>query len=396
MTRILTRLFILLHIFASPIFLQAYPNEKWQDCEQITKIAIEKLVSSVDKNDFENLETMLSTIQSACGENEFTQRMRILRALIEKKTTGAIIADYLSKNYQEVLVMRWDYSVENEYQKIYQENKADFNYIPLNHPIDSLVKLKANALLTSTSYNLTEQEKQIALLFSDHLDEFYKSYGSTAPAPTPVTVQVPAPETALEEPIEYSEDYKYRAGVLVSAGVEFPITGTDPLFKSNATIGVMYASPLSSLMVYELGAKIRINSNDRSFDYLLNEVIEHVNSTVSFSLGGNLGVKVFDNDKFIIFPKAGIYYDITGTGLTEYGEGYYYDEYGFEQSSGSIRYNNVNTMRTTLGLSVMRHIDRKKYIGLEFAYHYIPYNWDKNLLTNIQPNYASGQVFLRF
>lgn len=374
----------MLQLVAAPVFLRATPKEKWQDCEQIVKIALEKLVPAVDKNNFNDLEPVLGTIQSACGENEFTQRMRIIRALIEKKSTGAIIADYLSKNYHEMLVMRWDYSVENEYKKIYESNKADFNFIPLNHPIDSLVKLKANALLTSPSYNLTEQEREIALLFADHLDEFYQSYEGPAPQPTAI------------ETIQYSESHKHRSGVIISAGAEFPITGSDPLFKTNPTFSIMYSSPMSYLLLAEFGLKVRINSNDRSFDYVLYNEIEHVNSTASFSIGGNVGVKVFDNDKYIIFPKAGIYYDMTSTGLTEYSDGYYYDEYGYEQSSGSVRYNNVNTMRTTLGLSVMRHIDRKKYIGLEFAYHYVPYNWDNSLLTNIQPNYASAQIFFRF
>src|SRR5690606_41687326 len=64
-----------------------------------------------------------SDLQSTCGENEFTQRLRILRLLIEKKTTGEIITDYLAKNYQEILVMRWDYSVEEKYAQIYQSNR---------------------------------------------------------------------------------------------------------------------------------------------------------------------------------------------------------------------------------------------------------------------------------
>src|SRR5690606_10585260 len=158
MARFLTFLLVL-QAFTFPLYSEAKATKNWQDCEQITKIALEKLIPILQKNDFTNLESTLATIQGTCGENEFTQRMRILRALIEKKSTGALIADYLAKNYHEVLVMRWDYALEQEYRSIYQNNKADFNYIPLRHPIDSLVKLKATALLNSTSYNLTEQEE---------------------------------------------------------------------------------------------------------------------------------------------------------------------------------------------------------------------------------------------
>lgn len=372
---------LFLQLITAPIYVQANTDESLQDCEKIVAIALDKLVLALQKNDYQNLESVLGTLQSACGENEFTQRMRIIQALIERKTSGALIADYLSKNYHEVLTMRWDYAIEQEHRRIYQENKADFNYIPLNHPIDSLIKLKAEALLSSPSYNLTEQEEHIALLFADHLDEFYQSYENTAPAPP----------TAVQTARVY-QDLKDRSGVIISAGAEFPITGSDPLFKTNPTVGVMYSSALSSPILFEAGVKIRINSNDRSFDYMLYDEVEHVNSSASFSLGGNLGVKVFDDDKFIIAPKVGVYYDITNTGLSEVD--YFDNEYG--ESTSSVRYHSVHTMRTTLALNLMRHIVGKKYIGLEAAYHYIPYNWEKNLLTSIQPNYASLQLFFRF
>ncbi|GHE23741.1 hypothetical protein [Sphingobacterium griseoflavum] len=369
-----------LSFFAHPIYLQANTEDNLQNCEQITAIALEKLVPALQQNNYQQLESILGTIQSACGENEFTQRMRIIQALIERKTTGALIADYLSKNYHEILTMRWDYTVEKEHRRIYQENKADFNYVPLNHPIDSLIKLKANALLNSPSYNLTEQEEDIALLFADHLDEFYQSYEDTAPIPS-------ATETA-----RYREDSKLRSGMIISAGAEFPITGSDPLFKTNPTFGLFYSSSMASLILFEGGIKIRINSNDRSFDYMLYDEIEHVNSSASFSIGGNVGVKLFDNDKYIIAPKVGLYYDVTNTGLSEVD--YFDNEYG--ESTSSVRYHNIHTMRTTLALSLMRHIVGKKYIGLEAAYHYVPYDWERNLLTTIQPNYASLQLFFRF
>lgn len=371
----------MLQAFTLPLYSEAKATEDWQDCEQITKIALEKLIPILQKNDFTNLESTLATIQGTCGENEFTQRMRILRALIEKKSTGALIADYLAKNYHEVLVMRWDYALEQEYRSIYQNNKADFNYIPLRHPIDSLVKLKATALLNSTSYNLTEQEEDIAFLFADHIDEFYQAYEEPAPK---------QPPRASAAPVYYED----RSGITLYAGVEFPITGSSPVFKASPVFGVMYSSKLSSPFLYELGAKIRVNSNDRDFEYLLYDAVEVVNSSASLALGGSVGYKLLDAGSFILYPKVGLFWETTGTGLTE-TTGYYEDPYYYD-GGGNVRFHNVNTMRTSLALSIMRHLSMKKYIGLELAYHYIPYNWDNNLLTSIQPNYASAQLFFRF
>lgn len=164
----------------------------------------------------------------------------------------------------------------------------------------------------------------------------------------------------------------------------------------------MYSSKLSNQFIYDLGVKIRVNSNDRSFDYLLYDEIQTVNSGVSLSFGGNLGYKIYDNNKFIIAPKVGLYYEATSTGLTEvtsdyyddYYDDYYYDDY--DQPANSVQFHNVNSMRLNAGLTVMRHLAKKKYLGIEAAYHYISYDWEKNLLTEIQSNYASLQMFFRF
>lgn len=389
MAKILT--FLLFIQFAS-LPIDGYGKEqrnismKWQDCEQITKVALEQLVDIFRKNDFERLEPVLNTIQSTCGENEFTQRLRILRALIEKKTTGDIIANYLSKDYQEVLVMRWDYSVEEKHAEIYRENRSDFDFVPLRHAIDSLTKTKALALLNSPSYNLTEQEEKIALLLADHIDEFYQVHDGATRQPSGNNTPKPT-----------SDKYygKNRHGVSVYAGAEFPLTGSAPVFTTSPAVGVLFSSRLSNPFLFEAGLKVRINSNDREVEYRLYDEIEVIRSMASLGIGGTVGYKVFDNDKFIIAPKVGLFWEMATTGLSEVNEGYYDDGYDYYETR-SVRHFYINTMRSSLALSAMRHLSGKTYIGLEAAYHYVPYNWDSNLLTSVQPNYGSLQLFFRF
>ncbi|MCY4778234.1 hypothetical protein ORI89_01120 [Sphingobacterium sp. UT-1RO-CII-1] len=366
-------------LFSLIVFAQE--KKEIQNCEQIMRIALDKITPLIDKNDFNDLESVLMTIQSTCGDTEFTQRLRILRALIEKKTTGDLIADYFSKKYVEVLIMRWDYSIEEEYKSIYQDNKSYFNYVPLRHPVDSLIKLKANALLYSTSYNLTEQEQEIILLFSDQIEEFQQTY-------------TPSQENSQSQNNEKNNQfYKDKYGLQIYAGVEYPLTGTNPVFKTSPTFGVTFASKLSSDLLYEIGAKVRINNNAKTFDYQLYDDIETINSSASYSFGGNIGYKLLDNDTFILSPKIGLYWESTSTGLSEIIEDYY-DDYG--NSVPNIRFNNVNTMRTSIALSLMRYLMKKQYIGIELAYHFVPYNWEKNLITSIQPHYSSAQLFYRF
>jgi len=386
MAKILS-LLLLIQLAVSPIYTQGQTADtpvNTPHCEQVTHVALEKLLVIFQKNNFEQLESVLNTIQSSCGENEFTQRLRILRALIEKKATGDLVADYLAKNYQDILIMRWDYSIEEKHRQIYLENKADFDFVPLKHPIDSLTKIKALALLNSPSYSLTEQEENITLLFADLIEEFQQAHH-----PTPTKKQSDKSASGT------GSSARYRSGVNVYAGAEFPLTGTDPIFKTSPTLGVSFSSRLSRPVLFEIGAKVRINTNDKEFEYELNNEIEIVRSTASLSLGGAVGYKIFDNDKIIIAPKAGLFLEMATTGLSEVRETYYDDGYDYYESE-YLRYYHVNTMRATLGISAMRRLSDKTYIGLETAYHFIPYNWDGSLLTSIQPNYGSLQLFLRF
>ncbi|MEJ5053099.1 hypothetical protein [Sphingobacterium sp. MYb382] len=355
-------------------------------CEQSTKTALDKLVPMFTKNHFEELETILASVDNDCGESEFTLRLRILRALLEQKETLPLINSYYAKNYPEVLIMRWDYSVEQKRAEIYHNNKADFNFVPLRHAIDSLVQLKSQALLQSPTFNLKPEEKQITLLFADRINEFsdlFEKNNNTA---------LPRRKTS---PLNMSFVDKERSGVSIYAGAETSIGGSRPIFRTNPTFGLMFSSRLSSDFLYEIGAKVRINSNDRDFDYLLYGRTETINSSASYSFGGSLGYKLYDNNDWIFYPKVGIYWESTATGLSEVidSDNWWGNEY---YNSSSIKFHNVNTMRSSLGFATMRHIKGKQYIGLEASYHYIPYNWDNSLLTNIQPNYASLQLFYRF
>lgn len=374
---------LLIFLYILPFTSTAKLGNDTNNCEQVTKAALDKLVPMLSKNNYSDMEAVLATIESVCAQNEFTQRLRILTAILQQRASHDLIAAYYQRNYHETLVMRWDYSIEEKHEHIYQNNKLDFDHVPLRHPIDSLIKQKAEALLQSSNFKLNSEERIITLLFADQIDAFYRDYD---------TEKAPAPSTYREAPTYYRKD-KDRSAFTLYAGVEMPLTGSDPVFKTNPVLGFMFSSKLSSALLYELGVKVRINSNDKYFDYMLYSDMVEVNSSASYSFGGSLGYKVYDNDDFIIYPKLGLYWESTATGLSE---STFVDSWAADQDYGSIKYNNVNTMRSSIALAAMRHLGGKKYIGLEAAYHYIPYKWDNNLLSNIQPNYGSLQLFFRF
>lgn len=369
-------LFLYIPFACVPLYAQQ-KVEDTQDCEQVTKTALEQLVPIFQKNDFENLESVLNTIQSTCGENELTERLRILRTLIEKKPTDSIIGNYILKGHKNTLEVRWKSSADKNYAQIYTEHKTVFNFIPLRHTIDSLTKIKALALLNSPYYELNELERPIVLLLADHVDEIYQVRHEKVP------------KSAYRN--------KSSNGISFYAGAELPLTSMYPLFKTSPTFGIFFSSRLSNPVLVELGMKIRFNNKENNeFEYLLHNEVEVTSSEYSVNLGGTVGYKVFDNNKIIVSPKIGLFWDMTETGVGRLTTTHYTDEYGDSYEEESVQMYHINTMRTTVALAAMHHLSGKTYIGLEAAYHYVPYHWDKHLLTRMQSNYGSLQLFFRF
>lgn len=367
-------------VYVSFIFLLfgASPARAQSSCAQITQVSLQKLAPLLEKNDFSQVESLRTTLESVCGKSEFTMRLQIIQKLIQKIDTKNEIKEYLDKHYDEVLVNRYDNTAEEGYASIYAKNKELYNFIPLNHPVDSLIKIKSLALLNSQSYTLTPQEHQICLLFADDIDGYYVE-SNRSPR-----------ETVVErsQKIAYSKE---GMGFGIYAGALGPI-GENSTFTTAPSFGFSVMSPLANPFVFELALKFRFNTNDKYFDFNDQGTILDINSSSSFFFGGTAGYKALDNGTFIILPKIGAGLGFINTGLSEVT---YYDDYDENGNSSSTRYNNVNTLHSHFGIAFLRHVKGKKFVGLEASYHYIPYNWDSDLITPIQSNYWALELFLK-
>lgn len=373
-----------------------------ENCESISEISLDRLTPLLDKNDFSQVDVLLTTIESVCGVSEVTQRIRIIRLIIDKQPADAAIDDYLNNQLDVKFTVRLDNADDENFKTIYESNKAAFDFIPLGHPIDLLTKQKATALLNSSSYNLNPKEELICLLFADRIHDFYNELDKRQ-AQVPVQTQTGSDEiltTTSSTKVKKTQnnpiqEAKERGGIVLSAGAYMPLGATNPVFKNNAVLGISVMSPLSHAFIFEGMLKIRVNSNDRDFDYMLRDEIYTINSKATYFMGGSVGYKVYDNEKYIIYPKIGIAFESTNTGLSEtiYNDNSY-DEYGDQTSY--TRYNNLNTVNFAPGVTFMRYVAGKTFMGLNVNYHYSPYHMNNNLETEIFNSYASVEFFMRF
>lgn len=240
----------------------------------------------------------------------------------------------------------------------YEQHKEKYNFYPLRHPLDGLIKVRAQALLVSDSYTLTDQEKDILLLFSD--TDVSSAEQDRQADEQDNQQRFPAPKV-------YRDRQKAKLGYVPSIGVVTPLGGANKIFGTNISFGFMLTSSLERKFIFEGGFKVRINSNDRNIDYNYEGSNVSVNSSATAFMGGAVGYKVFDNDKCILIPKGILGIDITDTGITEsaYSSGYY-DPDGYYYDGGyTDRMVTINNVHLGLGLASLFRMKNQKYIGTE-------------------------------
>ena len=356
-----------------------------ETCEKQTAEILPLLTSALNSNEFDKIEPLLNTLQASCGVTEFGQRLRILLLVIDKKNSGAEIGQYIDNQLDRTFVQRLDAADQDNFAQQYEQNKAKYNFFPLRHPLDNLIKIRARALLSSDNYSLSDHEKDILHLFAD----------TESPEDGPIPQHTERPNS---RPQTYGNRSKSKLGYVPLMGVMSPLGSTNKVFGTNFMFGFMLMSSLERKFIFEGGFKVRINSNDRNIDYNYEGSNVTVNSSTTGFIGGSVGYKIFDNEKCILIPKGIIGIDITDTGITEsvYSDGYYDPDGYYYEGGYNDRMVTINNVHLGLGFASLFQMKNKKYVGIEVGYHYAPYDASSKVLTPIQSNYGTAALFFRF
>jgi hypothetical protein len=349
-------------------------------CENIISITVDKLPLLLKNNQQEEIQKQLDTIEATCGLSEFTLRTRIIYQIINKENTKENRQKYLHNRFDNVLITRWDDSYLSDHQEIYLAHKKKYEYIPMRHPVDSLLKIKASSILNSSSYkDIDIEEKAILYLFNDNIETYSRM------------IHAQNNENKKVEMRPKEAENKYKSTFGLHTGVFMPI-GENDFFGKSVTGGLSYMSPFSNDFVFDLHYKFRVHPKSRIFDFRYKDNIREVDAITSHVISVGAGYKLLDKNKFIILPKLNLGLGFIWTGLseTEYGE----DDEGNETET--LRLRNVNTLHSTIGITFMRHVYDNLYFGFESNVHLIPYQWDSRLQSPIPSKYASLEFFVRF
>ena len=111
-------------------------------------------------------------------------------------------------------------AAREDYAYQYESNKQQYNYVPLRHPIDQLIKTRAKALLQSQSYTLSDAEIDILNLFSN--EELLRNQASSVKQTVPEK-QDNVIKEEQEETLALADYYnKSKIGFLPYIGVYGP------------------------------------------------------------------------------------------------------------------------------------------------------------------------------
>ncbi len=343
------------------------------DCETISLNAADILSESLSANNNDTFNLIINAWIKACGISECTQRLIIIKSIINNENPIDSIKSYFENNLHYVLKNRIYDSKKPNYGYIYSDYKSYFCFVPLRHKIDSIVISKSKELLKSK--NLSADEKLICLLFSFDIEQFDNEI-----------LKHNYKECYIRNYMR-DEKFKYHnrwIAYTLYSGIYTPI-GTERIFNYSPIIGITFSTPLQNKIIVELGFKFRRNINDKDFKFFALGDTNNINSEIGYFFGGLVGYKIYENNNLIIIPKFGIGIESIGTGLSKKGK-----------TNEENEYFDVKTLHISFGLSAIKPIFNRNYIGFGINYHYSPYHLVKELHTKFNNNALSGEIFFRF
>jgi hypothetical protein len=346
------------------------------DCEKEVKKLIDIPFDFETKIGLDSISLQLSKLKFNCGETEFSSRFNILLKISQKINVDSEIIQYYTNEFDSKYRYRLDASKSVDFGFRYAGNEGYFGFLPLKHPLDSLLIQTAKELLLSQP-DISKDEKLICLLFSGNLDNYYKELKRNK------SQDRKTPNSKINFPYD---DPRYNVHFTLYVG-SYTNIGKNKFFGTNPVIGISLGSPLVHKFSFDLFIKFRLNVNDKPFDYFALEKFNTVNSKLAFS-GGIIGsYKLFETNRNLILGKIGVGGENIMTGL---------DIKTKNGNSTSTESFDVETLHLSIGFSYAKTIKFSKYIGVGINYHLTPYGWDKNLKTKLDYSALSLETFYRF
>ena len=354
-------------------------DRKTLDCEIMTLEIMNQIAEKFILRNYAEVDSLLNYLDFFCGKNETIERTIIFNTIVNnKQLEKKNIEFYLNNRYPTVLEHRKKDANLSKYELLYENYKDFYDYLPLRHPIDSIISTQSKELLNND--NISLDEKLFAILFANGNKEFSKAISKNEYKKSHTRAIIN--ETKLQKS-------RNEPSFTLYTGVHSMIGNENRIFGNNIYVGASLSTPLKNRVIADFGMSIRFNANSNEFLFSAMDTIHTINPKSTLLFYSNVGYKVIDNKNIILIPLIGVGFESTITGLSELIEGENLDE-------DYYKYHNLNALNLAAGFTVLYPIFVRNYLGLSVKYHYCPYHWNKKLITKFDNSSVGCELLFRF
>ncbi len=317
---------------------------------------------------------ILELWEDSCEENELIQRVKILLDISNNSFVDSAYSDYF-KDYIFDYFDRINAAYQDDFQDLYNTNKDYFNYVPLRSLFDDWTwniakKLKEQQTHGTSAYLMT-------VLFTEDIKTFENELKSDA-------YQKSYIKKTLDEVIYNST--KSSVKFVLNSGIWLPTGDMRWTFSMSPVVGFGANIQINKKYCIELGALFAFWVNNKEVMVDIEDSLQSIKS----KYGGTYGIWVhraysFDNEYFID-AVGGLAYTNFGTGI---------EKINTDEEEGTSYYH-IGTVDLTFGFNVRKRIFVRHDVGVNFSYHFRPYNLDKRLVTKLGKSSFSLSLFYRF
>jgi len=346
------------------------------NCETITLNA-QEIISKFSINQYDSIYQVLRIWENKCGRTEPIERLKILLDIQQNRLVDTIYKTYIlqliPKFKNRVMSSKHDdYKVIFEYDKIY------FDYLPLQSSFDNFTKKTALNLLTKQEKGTSEY--LFCLLFSENIEQFNKTLNSSDYVDSYIYKTIYAN-------LYNNNNFQLgnRMNLKISVGIWLPKDKLAETFKPAPQFSAFLGYNIYKSLYLDIGANLRPPIVDKNFDLNIADTTTSVNGKMCLTFGGWI-YNEFKLNKNLFFDVVG------GIGLGRIDT----DLKRPKQSSDDVdKYYGVSTYDASLGINLRKRIFKTNSVGINFSYHYAPYNNDSLLHTDIGNQFMTISILFR-
>jgi len=374
----ISRLLLVLMLVAQPLLAQTDTTifqapTPYAPCEREAN-RVGQLLSQLKIQQHDSIAALLVGWEHQCGTGETSARLDLLLAISEKTLNTKAVEVYYDK-YLNKFYDRRNFALFNDEVEYYEKHKGYWEFVPLNGRFDRWTAATAKTLLDSQAEG--SDARLLCLLFSGDFSGFAQKRASWAFRES---------HTSKYFKDKYGLIYGWEVETTVLFGSWLPQGRMAEMFHPSPQLGFQLSLPIVGQTRGHLGMGFTLLQQKQPVRILTTDTIVDAKTRLGFQIGGGV------SRRFNL--SAHWQLDLAGDFALNYiSTNQKRPVTDMEYDGGNYGINAVD-LGLTAGLE--RRIGERKSLGISAGWHYVPYGFDRKLMTPLGNSYGLVGLKMRF